>query len=183
LSLLVEPASNTDLPLIYSLYFQVFNQSPLQEVSSSGNRNVGKLSFPKAYFLNLFHLLLDRLFNASRGSLKVLFDKKGDMILNKVVYNKEIVGFCFLKKHNSKVFEIGIIAIKDEKRDLGLGSHTIACIKSKAKEEGATRLIVRASGIKHAAGFFERCGFKQAFQENIYLLNIDNSDEGALLTS
>jgi len=183
LVLVVEPATNADLPMIYTLYFQVFNKSPLQEVSSSGGRTVGKLSLQKAMFLHIFHLFIERLYNSSRSaSIKVLFDKKSDMIPNKVMYNNKIVGFCFIKKHSPRVFEIGIIAIQEAKRRLGLGFQTIDCIKTKAKAEGATRLIVRASGAKQAVGFFERCGFKQAFEENIFMLNIADSKEDNVLT-
>jgi ribosomal protein S18 acetylase RimI-like enzyme len=165
--------------MIYKIYFQAFNQSPLQEVSSSVSRNVGNLSLPKTLVLHTFHLVIERLYNSSRSPpVKALFDKKSDMIPHKVVYNNQIVGFCFIKKHNLHVFEIGIIAIQESERGLGLGFQTIDCIKREAKKDGATRLIVRASGVKQATGFFERCGFTKVFRENIFFLNIGESKRG-----
>jgi GNAT superfamily N-acetyltransferase len=183
LVLVLQPTTNADLPKVYNIYFQTFNQSPLLEISSSDKRNVGTLSFSKAFFLHTFHLIIERLYNSTRGSpVRALYDKKGDMIPLKIVYNNQIVGFCFIKKHTSKVFEIGIIAIQQTNRGLGLGFQAIECIKQIAKDEGATRVIVRASGAKQAAGFFEKCGFKEIFPENIFLLNINASKEANILT-
>ncbi len=94
------------------------------------------------------------------------------MIPFKVIADDEIVGFCFLKRFNSRVFEVGLIGVLESKRGLGIGSQTIDLIKQYVKKMGATRLIVRASGITQAAGFFAKCGFKPAFSEEVFFLDV-----------
>ena len=118
-------------------------------------------------------MILERLFISSQsGRISVLSDSSVDMIPLKIVYEQEIIGFCFLKKHNSEVFKAGIIAIEKSKRGLGLGINTIKLIKQRAMSSGAKRLIVRASGAKQVTGFFVQCGFKRAFSEEILFCNI-----------
>jgi N-acetylglutamate synthase-like GNAT family acetyltransferase len=94
------------------------------------------------------------------------------MVPFKIVDDGEIVGFCFLKRFNSRVFEIGLIGVLQSKRGLGIGSQAIDMIKKYVKKMGAIRLLVRASGTKQVAGFFTKCGFKQAFSEEVFFLDI-----------
>ena len=173
MELLVETAKFQDLSFIYNVYFQAFGQSPLQNVSLSKERQVGRLSVIKAIFLHLFHIVVERMFiSIQTARVAALIDHNVDMIPLKIVYENQIIGFCFLKKHNPKVFEVGIIALKKNKRELGLGFQTIEIIKRRVKAEGAGRLIVRASGVRQVAGFFTKCGFKQAFSEEILFCDV-----------
>lgn len=53
--------------------------------------------------------------------------------------------------------KIGRIAVKKDKRGLGLGEKIVLELLRKAKEEGAK--TVRVGAQTHAVGFYEKCGF------------------------
>jgi hypothetical protein len=175
LTLQIQRASFKDLPLIYDIYFEAFGQSPLQvlSLSESGKRIISKLSILRTISTHFFHIAIERVFFASQsGDVTSLMRSSIDMIPLKITSEAEIIGFCFLKKHNSAVFEVGIIGIKKNKRGLGLGVQALNLIKQQAIEMGASRLIVRASGSKKVVGFFVKSGFRPAFSEEILFFDI-----------
>jgi len=161
--------------MVYAIYFEAFKQRTLQGaiLFDIPKRRTDRLTLPRTIIIHLFHILLERLIVASQqGRITSLFQSNLDMIPFKVIADDEIVGFCFLKRFNSRVFELGLIGVLKSKRGLGIGSQTIDLIKQYVKKMGANRLIVRASGIKQVAGFFTKCGFKLAFSEEVFFLDI-----------
>lgn len=101
-----------------------------------------------------------------------LIQSRWDMIPFKIVANNKIVGCCFLLKHNTKVWEIGIIGVLKTMQGQGIGSQTVEAVKRYVRKMGASRIIVRASGVRQAAGFFVKCGFKKAFSEEGFFLDV-----------
>jgi GNAT superfamily N-acetyltransferase len=161
--------------MVYSIYFEAFKQTTLHGaiLFDIPKRRIDRLTLPKTIITHLFHILLERLIVVSRqGRITPLFQGNLDMIPFKVIADDEIVGFCFLKRLNSRVFEVGLIGVLESKRGLGIGSQAIDLIKQYVKKMGANRLIVRASGIKQVAGFFTKCGFKQVFSEEVFFFDI-----------
>ena len=72
--------------------------------------------------------------------------------------------------YGENTVKIGRIAVKKEKRGLGLGEKIVKELLSKAKEDGAKTVKVGAQ--THAVGFYEKCGFKlvgtpEYLEENI----------------
>lgn len=66
--------------------------------------------------------------------------------------------------------KIGRIAVKKDKRGLGLGEKIVLELLRKAKEDGAKTVKVGAQ--THAVGFYEKCGFSlvgtpEYMEENI----------------
>ena len=66
--------------------------------------------------------------------------------------------------------KIGRIAVKKDRRGLGLGEKIVLELLRKAKEEGAK--TVRVGAQTHAVGFYEKCGFSllgtpEYLEENI----------------
>ena len=66
--------------------------------------------------------------------------------------------------------KIGRIAVKKDRRGLGLGEKIVLELLRKAKEEGAKTVCVGAQ--THAVGFYEKCGFSllgtpEYLEENI----------------
>lgn len=66
--------------------------------------------------------------------------------------------------------KIGRIAVKKDKRGLGLGEKIVLELLRKAKEKGAK--TVRVGAQTHAVGFYEKCGFSllgtpEYMEENI----------------
>lgn len=165
---------------MYAIYFEAFEQTTLQGaiLSDTPTRRIGKLSMPRAMLVHLFHIMVERLIVASeQGQITPIFKGNLDMIPFKVIADNEIVGFCFLKKFNSRVFEVGLIGVLESKRGLGIGSQTIDLIKQHVKKMGASRLVVRASGTKQVAGFFTQCGFEQAFSEGVFFWTLLNNSQ------
>lgn len=175
MNLSIERARLKDLQALYTIYFEAFEQAALQAVTLSDTpaRRISKLSVPRTLMIHLFHVIIERLIIAiEQGQITAIFRRNLDMVPVKVVADYEIVGFCFLKKFNSKVFEVGLIGILKSKRGLGIGSQTIGLIKQHAKKMGAKRLVVRASGIKQVTAFFIQCGFEPSFSEGVFFLDI-----------
>lgn len=72
--------------------------------------------------------------------------------------------------YGENTVKIGRIAVKKDKRGLGLGEKIVLELLRKAKEDGAK--IVRVGAQTHAVGFYEKCGFKllgtpEYLEENI----------------
>ncbi|MBR2954275.1 MAG: GNAT family N-acetyltransferase [Clostridia bacterium] len=66
--------------------------------------------------------------------------------------------------------KIGRIAVKKDKRGLGLGEKIVLELLRKSKEDGAK--TVRVGAQTHAVGFYEKCGFSllgtpEYMEENI----------------
>ncbi len=66
--------------------------------------------------------------------------------------------------------KIGRIAVKKDKRKLGLGEKLVRELLRKAKEDGAKKIYLGAQ--TQAVGFYEKCGFKKVgtpeyLEENI----------------
>lgn len=72
--------------------------------------------------------------------------------------------------YGENTVKIGRIAVKKDKRGLGLGEKIVKELLRKAREGGAKRVCVGAQA--HAVGFYEKCGFAlagtpQYLEENI----------------
>lgn len=72
--------------------------------------------------------------------------------------------------YGENTVKIGRIAVKKNKRGLGLGEKIVKELLRKAKEDGAKTVKVGAQ--THAVGFYEKCGFALAgtpeyLEENI----------------
>ena len=174
-NLTIQRAKLKDLPSVYAIYFEAFKQPTMQGdiLFDVPERRIENLSILKTLAIHLFHIILERLnVVCQEGNLFSIFRNNLDMVPFKVVINEEIVGFFFLKKFNSKVFEVGLIGFSENKRGLGFGSKTIDLITQHVKKMGARRLIVRASGIKQVKGFFNKSGFKQSFSEGVFFLDV-----------
>lgn len=59
--------------------------------------------------------------------------------------------------YGENTVKIGRIAVKKDKRGLGLGEKIVLELLRKAKEDGAKTVKVGAQ--THAVGFYEKCGF------------------------
>lgn len=59
--------------------------------------------------------------------------------------------------YGKNTVKIGRIAVKKDKRGLGLGEKIVKELLRKAKEDGAKTVKVGAQ--THAVGFYEKCGF------------------------
>lgn len=59
--------------------------------------------------------------------------------------------------YGENTVKIGRIAVKKDKRGLGLGEKIVKELLRKAKEDGAKTVKVGAQ--THAVGFYEKCGF------------------------
>lgn len=59
--------------------------------------------------------------------------------------------------YDENTVKIGRIAVKKDKRGLGLGEKIVKELLRKAKEDGAKTVKVGAQ--THAVGFYEKCGF------------------------
>ena len=160
-----------DSSKIYSLYFRIFSQTYLHGtlINDLPQRSIGKISTVKAIMIHLFHLISGRLENTCRsGNFLYIFSDKLDMTTYKIEYNNTLVGFCFITKINSRVWEIGIIGISKSLRGKGLGIKTISLLKKYAKNVGVERLVVRSSGLRKVSPFFNKCGFKKAYSEIVF---------------
>lgn len=72
--------------------------------------------------------------------------------------------------YGENTVKIGRIAVKKDKRGLGLGEKIVLELLRKAKEDGAKTVKVGAQ--THAVGFYEKCGFSlvgtpEYLEENI----------------
>lgn len=72
--------------------------------------------------------------------------------------------------YGENTVKIGRIAVKKDKRGLGLGEKIVRELLRKAKEDGAK--TVRVGAQTHALGFYEKCGFSlvgtpEYLEENI----------------
>lgn len=72
--------------------------------------------------------------------------------------------------YGENTVKIGRIAVKKDKRGMGLGEKIVLELLRKAKEDGAK--TVRVGAQTHAVGFYEKCGFKllgtpEYMEENI----------------
>src|SRR3990172_10647832 len=171
LKLSIQRASLKDLPTVYKIYFETFQQSPLQGgvIFDTPARKIGKLSLLRTLLIHFFHIFVERLYVISQtGGIAAFSQSNVDMVPLKIVADREIIGFCFLKRCNPKVFEVGLIGLLESKRQLGIGSQTIELVKQHVRKMGASRLTVRASGIRQVTVFFTKCGFKQAFSEGVF---------------
>lgn len=59
--------------------------------------------------------------------------------------------------YGENTVKIGRIAVKKDKRGLGLGEKIVKELLRKAREDGAKKVCVGAQ--THAVGFYEKCGF------------------------
>ncbi|MBO5944089.1 MAG: GNAT family N-acetyltransferase [Clostridia bacterium] len=72
--------------------------------------------------------------------------------------------------YGENTVKIGRIAVKKDKRGMGLGEKIVLELLRKAKEDGAK--TVRVGAQTHAVGFYEKCGFEllgtpEYLEENI----------------
>lgn len=72
--------------------------------------------------------------------------------------------------YGEKTVKIGRIAVRKDKRGMGLGEKIVLELLRKAKEDGAKTVKVGAQ--THAVGFYEKCGFSlvgtpEYLEENI----------------
>ena len=66
--------------------------------------------------------------------------------------------------------KFGRIAVKKDKRGLGLGEKVVLELLKKAREDGVKKVVIGAQ--THAVGFYEKCGFSlvgtpEYLEENI----------------
>ena len=66
--------------------------------------------------------------------------------------------------------KLGRIAVKKDKRGLGLGEKVVLELLRKAREDGAKKVLIGSQS--HAVGFYEKCGFSlvgtpEYLEENI----------------
>lgn len=66
--------------------------------------------------------------------------------------------------------KFGRIAVKKDKRGLGLGEKVVLELLKKAREDGAKKVLIGSQS--HAVGFYEKCGFSlvgtpEYLEENI----------------
>lgn len=72
--------------------------------------------------------------------------------------------------YGENTVKIGRIAVKKDKRGMGLGEKIVLELLRKAREDGAK--TVRVGAQTHAVGFYEKCGFEllgtpEYLEENI----------------
>ena len=72
--------------------------------------------------------------------------------------------------YGESTVKLGRIAVKKDKRGLGLGEKVVLELLRKAKEDGAKTVCIGAQ--THAVGFYEKCGFSlvgtpEYLEENI----------------
>jgi predicted GNAT family N-acyltransferase len=87
-----------------------------------------------------------------------------------IFFNDEPVATGRFIPYGEDTVKIGRIAVKKDKRGLGLGEKIVLELLRKAKEEGAK--TVRVGAQTHAVGFYKKCGFSllgtpEYLEENI----------------
>ncbi len=99
------------------------------------------------------------------------FDEYDLQVPHLVIYSDgEPVATGRFIPYGEDTVKIGRIAVKKDKRGLGLGEKIVLELLRKAKEEGAK--TVRVGAQTHAVGFYEKCGFSllgtpEYMEENI----------------
>jgi N-acetylglutamate synthase-like GNAT family acetyltransferase len=176
----IVPVSIRDLPTLYAVYFAVFpgssNRGALLE---SMQKKSGMPDQPRALVIYLLHIILGRLETArNKGSLRALFQSRWDMVPYLICEGGEVVGCCFLLSHDPRVMEIGIIGVVSSVRGRGVGARAVKVIKQYAATKGVTRIVVRASGLRDAAGFFLKSGFRSAYSERTFSIKVDEDEIG-----
>lgn len=86
------------------------------------------------------------------------FDEYDLQVPHLVIFSDgEAVATGRIIPYGENTVKIGRIAVKKDKRGLGLGEKIVLELLRKAKEDGAKTVKVGAQ--THAVGFYEKCGF------------------------
>ncbi len=99
------------------------------------------------------------------------FDEYDLQVPHLVIFSDgEAVATGRIIPYGENTVKIGRIAVKKDKRGLGLGEKIVLELLRKAKEDGAK--TVRVGAQTHAVGFYEKCGFSlvgtpEYLEENI----------------
>lgn len=99
------------------------------------------------------------------------FDEYDLQVPHLVIFSDgEAVATGRIIPYGENTVKIGRIAVKKDKRGLGLGEKIVRELLRKAKEDGAK--TVRVGAQTHAVGFYEKCGFSlvgtpEYLEENI----------------
>lgn len=99
------------------------------------------------------------------------FDEYDLQVPHLVIFSDgEAVATGRIIPYGENTVKIGRIAVKKDKRGLGLGEKIVLELLRKAKEDGAKTVKVGAQ--THAVGFYEKCGFSlvgtpEYLEENI----------------
>ncbi|CAN5489337.1 hypothetical protein BH10BAC1_BH10BAC1_13400 [soil metagenome] len=71
--------------------------------------------------------------------------------------NAEILGVCRLQFNSSTEAQLRFMGVKENTQGLGIGKKLISYAEQKAKQEGATKLILQAREI--AVEFYKKSGY------------------------
>jgi N-acetylglutamate synthase-like GNAT family acetyltransferase len=143
-------------------------------------REAARPGFVRAAIIHLLHALLGRLGIAQeQGNPWSVFRGRWDMKPFLILNDESLAGCCFLLQHNATVWELGIIGVRPSMARKGIGSMAVEEVRKYAASKGAKTLITRASGLRHATGFFERCGFKRVYSERYLSFAVYQHGEGA----
>jgi GNAT superfamily N-acetyltransferase len=168
ISVIVRRVGFRRLPLIYTIYFEAFNDNVLQSVYDFPKREIKRMTVIRTIAIRLIHVLLARLSVAARiGSILPLVQTQWDPIPFEIIANGEVIGCCFLVRLSSEAIELGMIGILKDRRGLGIGAKAVEAVKNYARETGFRR-IVTGSGPRGTGGFFKKCGFKEGFSEYVF---------------
>lgn len=90
---------------------------------------------------------------------EIILDKGGYIYLAK--YKDEIVGTISLIKIDATSFELAKLAITENYKSLGIGSHLMEKVITTAKESGAKKIILYTNhNLLAALRLYEKFGFK-----------------------
>jgi GNAT superfamily N-acetyltransferase len=163
----VRPVRFHKLPLIYTVYFEAFNDASLSNIYDVPKRKNETMTVLRTITIRFLHVLLARMSIALQiGSIVPLFQTRWDPIPFEIVVDDEIVGCCFLLRLNSRAVHLGIIGVLKTKQGLGIGTQAVEAIKEYSRKMG-TRRIIAGTGPRETADFFKRCGFTHAFSEQV----------------
>ncbi|MBR5246128.1 MAG: GNAT family N-acetyltransferase [Clostridia bacterium] len=128
--------------------------------------------FPKGVIDDSFRNLRIDIFVKEQGVPEENeFDDYDLQVPHLVIYFEgEAVATGRIIPYGENTVKIGRIAVKKDKRGLGLGEKIVLELLRKAKEDGAKTVCVGAQ--THAVGFYEKCGFElkgtpEYLEENI----------------
>ncbi|MBL0329607.1 MAG: GNAT family N-acetyltransferase [Bacteroidetes bacterium] len=110
----------------------------------------------EAYYL-LRYEVLRKPWNQPVGSEKDNFEDSSVHIMA-CDQNNNILGVCRLQYNSPSEAQLRFMGVRENTQGLGIGKLLIAYAEEKAKQQGATKMILQAREI--AVDFYKKCGYQ-----------------------
>ena len=79
---------------------------------------------------------------------------------------EDIIGVCRLQMNSPSIAQLRFMAVKENKQGSGIGKKLISYAEEKARQKGATTLILQSREI--ALEFYKKCGY--SIKEKSFLM-------------